>query len=119
MLIKTSTVYKYIKEHYPISKEHQVDNPSYTRFTSASYTLIFVNIQPCVSESVWYLRSFISFISSALFFISPLKDKDTYALVNSMSLVTPLSPCKVTWIIPTSPPWSTLLHESAIFHVTW
>jgi hypothetical protein len=24
---RTSAVYKYVKEHYPISKEHQVENP--------------------------------------------------------------------------------------------
>jgi len=36
MSTRTSTVYKYVKEHYPISKEHQVENPWSTATRAAA-----------------------------------------------------------------------------------
>ena len=69
-------------------------------------------------ERGWNLLDFYVSFPFLTYMMCEMNDGSTYAGVNWISLVAPLSPCKVTQIIPISPPWSKLLHESDIFHLT-
>jgi hypothetical protein len=49
MSTRTSTVYKYMKEHYPKSEEHQVENPSYIASTSNCWPVCLYNVYIFIS----------------------------------------------------------------------
>lgn len=48
MSARTSTVYKYVKEHYLISGEHQVENPAQDRCEASSRNVVRVK---CFSDN--------------------------------------------------------------------